>query len=153
MGIRLGFRSGLEARNAKHLEAHGEPVLFETFKVKYALPLSWHTYTVDFRLRNGVLIETKGRWLPADRAKHLFVKAQYPDLDIRIVFDRSKALIAPTSSTTLAEWADKHGFRWAEKLIPAEWMAEAGPRVTPEEALTLGPIGYREILATERKRR
>ncbi|MBK3400397.1 hypothetical protein [Methylobacterium ajmalii] len=148
-----GYRSGLEAKNAKHLEALGEPVLFEVFKVPYVIPAAKHTYTVDFRLRNGILVETKGRWLSADRAKHLFVRLQYPDLDIRLVFDNPKSKIGPSSSTTVAEWADKHGFVWAVKTIPEEWTREKGPEVSPEEALRKGPQGFQDLLKQERKRK
>ncbi len=152
-GFRLGFRSGLEGRNAKHLEDLGVPVLFETFKIRYAIPTSLHWYTPDFRLPNGILVETKGRWLMNDRAKMLFVKVQYPDLDIRMVFDRAKAPISPGAKTTCGEWAEKHNMRWAEKLIPAEWTREPGPALTPEEALKRGPIGFQEILEVERRRK
>ena len=147
----LGFRSGLEEANAKHLERAAHPVLFETFKIKYAIPTSWHTYTPDFRLANGIIVETKGRWLMADRAKMLFVKMQYPDLDIRMVFSRGKTPISAGAKTTCAEWATKHGFPFAEKLIPLAWLKETGPKFTPEEALTRGPIGYQELLMDQRK--
>ncbi|MCW2317106.1 hypothetical protein M2322_002660 [Rhodoblastus acidophilus] len=147
----LGFRSGLEEANSKHLEKHGQPVLYETFKIRYAIPLSWHTYTPDFRLVNGILVETKGRWLMEDRAKMLFVKVQYPDLDIRLVFSRGKTPISTGAKTTCAEWAEKHGMKWAEKLIPLEWLREPGPKYSPEEALRRGPVGYQEIFEAQRK--
>ncbi|GJE18727.1 hypothetical protein [Methylobacterium marchantiae] len=146
-----GYRSGLEAKNAKHLEALGAEVLFETFKVPYIIPASKHHYTVDFRLPNGVLIETKGRWMAVDRAKHLFVRSQYPDLDIRLVFDNPKTVIAPGSSTTVVQWAEKHSFLWSTKLIPEEWVREPGPALSPDEVLKAGPVGFLDFLATEKK--
>jgi hypothetical protein len=152
-GLAHGYRSGLEAKNAEHLKALGEPVLFEVFKVPYVVPATKHTYTVDFRLANGVLVETKGRWLATDRAKHLFVRLQYPDLDIRLVFHDPKSKIGPSSSTTVAEWADRHGFVWASKWIPEAWVREAGPEVSPEEALAKGPVGFQELLKKERRAR
>lgn len=150
-GLQHGYRSGLEKKNADHLERIGTPVLFEVFKVPYIIPASRHSYTVDFELPNGVLVETKGRWLTADRAKHLFVRTQYPELDIRLVFDNPKSTIGPGSSTTVAQWADKHGFRWAVKLIPEEWTREPGPDRKPREVLKDGPLGFRDLLAKERK--
>lgn len=148
-GLQAGFRSGLEEANAKHLEAHGEPVLFETFKIPYAVPAKGHTYTPDFRLRNGIIVETKGVWDAQDRAKHLLVKMQYPELDIRLVFTRGKSPISPGAATTVAQWCEKHGFKWAEKLIPVAWLSEPGPAQTVEEVLAQGSVLYRQILELE----
>lgn len=141
-GLRLGFRSGLEKKNADHLTANGAPYTFEERKVRYAVPLTWHTYTPDFELANGIIVETKGRWLAQDRAKMLLVRAQYPDLDIRMVFSAASTKIGPNSKTTVTQWADKHSIPWAIKLIPVEWVQEAGPKVKPAEVLKRGPLGY-----------
>jgi hypothetical protein len=37
-GLRHGFRSGLEEKNAKHIEAKGAPVVFEKVKIEYLIP-------------------------------------------------------------------------------------------------------------------
>lgn len=135
-GLRDGFRSGLEDKNAAHLEKLiGEPVPFESFKIKYEIPASMHTYTPDFILPNGIIIETKGRWLPADRTKHLLVRAQWPQLDIRMVFTSSKARIAPGAKTTMAQFCEKHGIQYSDKLVPREWVLEDGPEVHPYDVL------------------
>lgn len=126
-GLRHGFRSGLEEQNAKHLTALGAPVIFELVKIKYVVPSIERTYTVDFELPNGILVETKGKFEPVDRAKHLFIKLQHPDLDIRFVFQRPNEPISKGSKTTHAKWAEKHGFKWAAKLVPAPWIKEPGP--------------------------
>jgi hypothetical protein len=140
-GLRLGFRSGLEANNAKFLEAHGDlPIRFEELKVRYLIPQSFHTYTWDFTLRNGIIVETKGVFDAKDRAKHLLVKAQYPGLDIRLVFTRSKAPIGPGAKMSLGEWCEKHGFKYADKLVPVAWLKEAGPEVGPEAVIAKGPV-------------
>lgn len=152
-GMLMGFRSGLEGNNAKHLEALQVPVLYETFAIPYVVPQKAHRYTPDFLLPNGIIVETKGIWDATDRAKHLLVKLQYPELDIRVVFTRGKAPIYPGSATTCAEWADKHGFVWAEKLIPESWVREAGPSVRPEAVLAKGPVGYEAILKMEPRKR
>lgn len=41
-------------------------------------------------LDNGILIEIKGYFTATDRKKHLLVKEQNPELDIRFVFGNSK---------------------------------------------------------------
>jgi hypothetical protein len=123
-GIEHGFRSGLEDKIADQLRAAGEPVMFETHRVPYTKPEKVHHYTPDFPLKNGIIIETKGRFVTADRQKHLFIKKQHPDLDIRFVFSRSKSTISKTSKTTYADWCEKNGFQYADKVIPPEWLKE-----------------------------
>lgn len=141
-GFRHGFRSGLEVAVGKQIEARGHPVLYETFKLPYLVPEKRHLYCPDFLLPNGIVVECKGIFDATDRAKHLFVKAQMPDLDIRFVFTRSKAPINPGSKTTLAMWCEKYGYRYADKMIPAEWFDEPGPGIDPRDVLKEGPYGY-----------
>jgi hypothetical protein len=127
-GLRHGFRSGLEVRNGEHLKANKVKVLFETRKIKYTVPETLRTYTVDFELPNGILVETKGRFEPTDRAKHVLIKLQHPELDIRFVFQNPRAPIYKGSPTSYADWAEKHGFKWAKGLIPVEWMRESSEK-------------------------
>ena len=120
-----GFKSGLEAKVAKQIEeVTGEPALYETRVIPYSKPARTHRYKPDFILPNGIIIESKGIFDAADREKHLLVKDQYPELDIRFVFSRSEASIYPKSPTTLAMWCKKHGFKFADKLIPTSWFRE-----------------------------
>lgn len=118
------YRSGLEETISKQLEAAGIPVVFERFNVKYEIPASGHTYTPDFVLPNGVIIEGKGLFEAEDRKKHLLVRQQYPTLDIRFVFSNPNQKLYKGSKTTYAMWCDKNGFKYAKKLIPAEWLRE-----------------------------
>lgn len=124
VGLAEGFRSGLEEKVADQLRGLGVEVRFEELKVKYVKPSRTSTYTPDFQLPNGVIIETKGRFVTSDRQKHILVKAQNPELDIRFVFSNSKAKISKTSKTTYADWCLKHGFQFADKLIPLGWVKE-----------------------------
>lgn len=52
------------------------------------------------------------------------VRGQHPDLDIRFVFSNANARIAKNSGTTYAMWAEKLGFKWAHREIPAAWLTE-----------------------------
>lgn len=97
---------------------------YETFKVGYVKPAKDSKYSPDFKLPSGIIIETKGRFLTDDRQKHLLVKAQHPDLDIRFVFSNSKVRITKASKTTYAAWCDKYGFKYADKRIPEAWLKE-----------------------------
>lgn len=123
-GIKWGFRSGLEEKVAKQLTDASVPYKYEEFIICYTVPARKAKYTPDFKLDNGIIVETKGRFLVADRQKHLMVKEQHPELDIRFVFSNSKAKISKASSTTYADWCDKHGFKYADKFIPQEWIDE-----------------------------
>lgn len=120
-GFKYGYRSGLEDRISKQLKALSVPVKYEEFKIKYEVN-EVRTYTPDFELPNGIIIESKGRFVVADRKKHLLVQKQHPDLDIRFVFYNSKGKINKGSKTTYGMWCDKHGFLYADKLIPEEWI-------------------------------
>lgn len=123
-GVRLGFRSGLEEVNAADLLARGIEFDYEAFKIKYVVPARVATYTPDFRLRNGIIVETKGEFTADDRQKHLLVQAQHPDLDIRFVFSRSANPIRKGSPTTYACWCRTNGFLFADKRIPEVWLLE-----------------------------
>ena len=122
--IKYGYRSGFEHRISEQLEQQNIDPQYETTVVKYTVPARDSKYTVDFTLPNGILVETKGRWMPDDRKKHLLVKEQHPELDIRIVFQSAKSKLRKGSKTTYADYCDKHGIQWAEKIIPQAWIDE-----------------------------
>lgn len=124
VAIKYGFRSGLEERIAEQLDSLGVEYTYEKVKLKYIKPASSHVYTPDFQLPNGIIVETKGRFLAPDRQKHLLVKKHNPELDIRFVFSNSNARISKTSKTTYAMWCRKNGYKFADKTIPEEWINE-----------------------------
>lgn len=118
------FRSGLEARIGGQLEDLGVDYEFETKKIKYVRPEQRATYTPDFVLPNGIIIEAKGRFITKDRQKHLLIKDQFPELDIRFVFSNPAQKIGKGSKTSYADWCEKKGFLFATELIPLEWIKE-----------------------------
>lgn len=136
VGLRQGFRSGLEELNAKFLKAQGHEVNFEAIVIPFEVPLTKRKYTPDFLLENGIIIETKGKLEPSDRAKHMFIKLQHPELDVRFVFQRPHDKINKGSKTTYAVWSEKYGFKWATRVIPADWLKEPGPARHPREVLS-----------------
>ena len=121
---KYGFKSGLEENISQQIEGKGIEVEYETEQVSYIIPASEHNYHPDFKLPNGIRVETKGRFVLADRKKHLLVKEQNPNLDIRFVFSNSKNKINKKSKTTYGDWCDKHGFKYADKEIPDSWFSE-----------------------------
>ena len=75
--IKHGYRSGLEDNISKDLKERKVTFEYETLKIKYEVHEN-RTYTPDFILPNGVIIESKGRFTTVDRKKHLLVKKQHP---------------------------------------------------------------------------
>lgn len=126
--IAAGYRSGLEECTSRQIKESGLEVLFETDKVAFEWPARLAKYTPDFKLPKPggfFYIETKGRFTVADRQKHLLIKDQCPEIDLRFVFSNAKAKLYKGSPTSLAMWCDKHGFKWAHKTIPDEWLEES----------------------------
>ena len=128
--LQSGYRSGLEAKVAEALANAGVSAAYEKSKITYEVPARTATYTPDWVLPNGIIIEAKGIFDVADRQKHLLVKSQYPAHDIRFVFSRSAAPLYKGSPTTYADWCSKNGFKYADKLVPLEWTAEPHKQTT-----------------------
>lgn len=128
-GWKYGFRSGLEETIAQQIAEAGLEVRYEhpEDRIQYIVPEKKSRYTPDFVLTksNGepLIIESKGRFLTADRQKHLLIRKQF-NHDIRFVFSNSRQKIGKGSKTTYAMWCEKHGFKFADKLIPREWLQE-----------------------------
>ena len=118
------FRSGLEDTTALQITSNGAKLLYETSKIKYTIPESDHVYTPDFILPNGIIVETKGRFMIEDRKKHLLIRAQHPEKDIRFVFTRSATKLYKGAKTTYADWCVKYNFKFADKKIPDSWFNE-----------------------------
>ena len=124
--VKNGFRSGLEETISNQLTEKQVDFQYESKAnaIKYIKPSTNHTYLPDFKLPNGIIVETKGRFVAADRKKHLLIKEQSPELDIRFVFQNAKTKLSKASKTTYADWCTKNGFIYADKTIPLEWINE-----------------------------
>lgn len=121
--IQAGYRSGLEEATGINLKGRNIGFEYEKMKITW-LDSKERSYTPDFVLENGIIIETKGRFVSADRRKHKEIKKQYPDLDIRFVFSNSRAKLYKGAKSTYGEWCEKHGFLYSDKIIPEFWTAE-----------------------------
>ena len=122
-GIKYGYRSGLESKVSEQLSKAGVDFEYESFKIEYEVHEA-RKYTPDFRLPNGIIIETKGRFIAADRKKHLLIQQQHPELDIRFVFSNSKAKLNKGAKSSYGDWCQKHGFLYSDKWIPESWWEE-----------------------------
>ena len=128
VALKNGYRSGLEHSIALYLLTYKTTFDYESIKIEWE-DLTYRTYTPDFILKNGIIIETKGRFLATDRRKHIAIKQQHPKLDIRFVFSNSKTKIGKKSKTTYAKWCELKGFKYhcvysTGKLLPDDWVKE-----------------------------
>lgn len=121
--IQAGYRSGLEEETALYLKDKKVSFTYEKEKIKW-LDMKYRTYTPDFVLGNGIIIETKGRFVASDRRKHKEVRQQHPDLDIRFVFSNSNQRLYKGAKSSYGDWCSKNGFKYADKVIPQEWLEE-----------------------------
>ena len=126
------FKSKLEEEFNNFLEDNKILFGYEDYKISYLKPEKASKYTPDFNCPTGnirIFFETKGQFLTSDRRKHLLVKKQHPQLDIRFVFSNSKNKIGKKSKTTYAKWCELKGFRYhciytTKKFLPDEWVNE-----------------------------
>lgn len=116
------YKSKFEKQLGRQLQVVKIPFDYEREKIAYTIPAQSCVYTPDFFLGNGIIIEAKGQFRRSDRQKHLLVRAQHPELDIRFVFQNARVRISRGSPTTYGDWCTKHGFLWADGVIPADWM-------------------------------
>lgn len=116
------YRSKFEASVAASLKARGLQFGYEVQALAYTISA---VYTPDFVLPNGVIVETKGLFDSDDRRKMVAVKAQHPDLDIRICFMKADVKLSRAPrSITYAQWAERHSFIWCEGNIPTTWTQQ-----------------------------
>ena len=122
------YRSGLEKVVAEYLKQNKKNFRYEDLKIEWK-DLRYRTYTPDFILDNGIIVETKGIFDNEDRRKHLAVREQHPELDIRLVFSNAKAKLYKGSKTTYAMWCEKNNFLYSHRVIPPDWLEERGKAV------------------------
>ena len=115
-------RSKFEQKIVNQLIDSGADFKYEPFRIKFTRPPSH--YTPDIVLPNGITIEIKGLFDSADRAKHLLLQRQYPELNVHFVFQNQKKRLNKKSSTTYEDWCDKHGFIYAQGSIPKKWLTK-----------------------------
>lgn len=130
------YRSGLELRIAKDLTARKIPFTYESSTISFNSKkrgascgdcnstniLVARTYTPDFFLDNGVIIESKGRFRPSDRTIIKDVIKSNPELDIRMVFEYNNWL-TKKKKQRYSDWCDKQGIKYALKEVPEEWTS------------------------------
>ena len=119
-----GYKSGLEEAIGAQLAGMGITGTYEALVIPFVQPLKPRKYTPDYYLPNGIVIESKGRFVTADRQKHKLIREQYPDLDLRFVFSNPNTRISKQSRTTYAVWCESLGLLYAKGAIPYAWLNE-----------------------------
>tara|TARA_X000001382_G_scaffold50345_4_gene34099 strand:- start:1153 stop:1626 length:474 start_codon:yes stop_codon:yes gene_type:complete len=128
------FKSKLEEEFNKFLSKNDISFGYENFTISYLKPARASRYTPDFSCPDennnySIIFETKGYFVTADRQKHLFIKQQYPLMDIRFIFSNSKNRIGKKSKTTYAKWCELKGFKYhciasTGEFLPKAWIKE-----------------------------
>ena len=115
------YKSRFEKRFASDLKQRR--IVFDYEKHKFSYQPKIKTYTPDFYMPEfDLFVETKGFFNVSDRVKHLLIKEQHPDLDIRFIFMDAKIRLDKRSKTTYGGWCEKHGFKYAVNRLPDEWI-------------------------------
>jgi hypothetical protein len=117
------YKSNSEYDAAQQLHKLKIDFEYERDKLEYVWTEN-KSYTPDFFLPNGIILEVKGRFMVEDRKKHLFIKKQYPKLDIRFVFDNPYRKLYKGGRMTYADWCDKYGYKFCKLNdgIPKNWL-------------------------------
>ncbi len=128
------FKSGLEEDNANLLRSLGIDPRYEEFSLEYQVPATTCRYTPDFRLPNGVVIETKGYFDAEDRKRHLLVRKSHPGLDIRFVFTKASQFCQTADRKAYSQWLQStHKRKTGNIDLFNEWRAT---KKTPRAVVT-----------------
>jgi len=128
---RKGYRSNLEWTIAQQIQKEKHELRYEIIKIQW-VDFSIRSYTPDFVLDNGIVLEVKGYWSTSDRRKHLEIKRQHPELDIRLVFENSSRKIRKGSNTSYGKWCEKKDIIYCDRVIPKIWLKEKFKSMPPK---------------------
>jgi len=99
-------------------------VTYEPDRLKFKQPEAIRTYIPDWKVKDKVYIETKGKLTVEDRKKMIWVKEQYPDHTFYLFFQNARVKLRKGSKTSYGDWATKAGFMWSDLRdgLPPEWL-------------------------------
>jgi hypothetical protein len=120
----VGRRSMAEVKfDAAFIEGKRIDARYEADTFEYMIA-EIRKYTPDWTVhkKNGdiVYLEFKGVLDGKTRKKMKLVKKQHSAFDIRIIFEKASNKIYKGSKTTYGMWADQHGFKWEDNVMPKD---------------------------------
>jgi len=108
------FRSGSEETVSSLLTAAGYYYEYEPYYIKYEVH-EVRKYLPDIVLDNNIILEVKGRFFPVDRKKHIRLRENHPNIDVRFVFDNPNARLSKGAKSSYADWCEKNSFKYCGK--------------------------------------
>lgn len=103
------LKSKFERRFYDELLRRNLDFAYEADVLEYTLDLK---YKPDWKVDEGLFLETKGKFDYQERRKLLAVLRANPGKEVRMVFMRNQRL-GKGSKMTYGEWCDKHNVRWS----------------------------------------
>jgi len=134
----LRYRSKFEAKQAAHLEKNDVDFQYEPDSFEYEDPVGngvcklcgstevvkGRTYTPDFFFpETHVYVETKGKFDAQSRRIIQNVCEHYPDMDLRMVFQRDNPL-QKGAKMRYSRWCELRDIPYAIGLIPIDWTTD-----------------------------
>lgn len=124
-----GYRSKFEYDFSKKLKELKLKVEYESEKISYIQPEKVKKYCPDWKIKDGVFIETKGRFTAADRQKILWVRESNPKSKVYLLFQQAENTLSKKSRTTYRQWCEKHNIICAdikETKVWTKWFTSQG---------------------------
>ena len=121
----VGRRSMAEVKfDAANIEGTKIDARYENDTFEYRVAET-RKYTPDWTVHiknppHVVYLEFKGVLDGKTRKKMKLMRQQWPKLDIRIIFEKASNKIYKGSKTTYGKWADQHGFKWEDNVMPKD---------------------------------
>ena len=116
------YRSGFEESFAFELKRRRLKAEYEADRIPFVTSPQKRSYTPDWKIRDGVYIETKGRFSSADRKKALWVRECNHNITVYFLFQRGHNTLSKQSKTTYLDWCKKNGFEAADYKDYKTWM-------------------------------
>lgn len=79
------------------------------------------SYTPDYFLESGTIIEVKGKFTAKDRKIAAAMKEQHPNLKIAMLFSKDNYL-TKQHGKRYSDWCNSKGIEWSLNELKEEWL-------------------------------
>ncbi|MBW6426109.1 endodeoxyribonuclease [Rhizobium sp. XQZ8] len=90
----------------------GPKFQYEAERLSYTVQKKYLPDWIDAANKRNV--EAKGLFTAEDRANHKAIRAQYPDWEVTIIFQKADRKITKTSKSSYADRCDGNGIKWKQ---------------------------------------